>query len=332
MNLYNLMFLVLIGGAAALGFIYLDGPEAVQEYLDGETNSSQRTVNLEEPMPQASNPFPVSPTTSITNEVFNTGDCGNDTSTLFHAVARLTQDAGLNDLKQLMFNTAVKESYRKACRQASGELIDMAAFCKATSEVSPAGEFEPFVISPEYREEFTYYCVAAAEGLASQGAQATSGTPTTTVQGSQCSQLMLGCDAVVTNTGTWLNVRDAPTINGAIVGRLEDGMTVLIVGDRVEGDGYRWWQIESAGPAGWAAEGDKDGTAWLIPSVGPSDAQGSVSYGPSLADTANEPSYCQELAETRTELEAEDLWEYVKSQLEYSPNGQFLKECSAWGD
>ncbi len=163
-------------------------------------------------------------------------------------------------------------------------------------------------------------------------AQATSDTPTTTVQDSQCSQLMLGCDAVVTNTGTWLNVRDAPTINGAIVGRLEDGMTVLIVGDRVKSDGYRWWQIESAGPAGWAAEGDKDGTAWLIPSIGSSDAQGSVSDDPSLADTANEPSYCQELAETRAELEADSLWEYVKSQLEFSPNGPFLKECIAWGD
>jgi len=163
-------------------------------------------------------------------------------------------------------------------------------------------------------------------------AQATSDTPPTMAQNSQCSQLILGCDAVVTNTGTWLNVRDAPTINGAIVGRLEDGMTVLIVGDRVESDGYRWWQIESAGPAGWAAEGDKDGTAWLIPSFGSPDTQGSASDGPSLADTANEPSYCRDLADTRTELEAEDLWEYVKSQLEYSANGLFLKECSAWGD
>ena len=51
MNLYNLIFLVLIGGAAALGFFYLDGPEAVQEYLDGEANSSQPTQQVQNVYP-----------------------------------------------------------------------------------------------------------------------------------------------------------------------------------------------------------------------------------------------------------------------------------------
>lgn len=66
MNLYNLMALVLIGGGAVMGFIYLDGPEAVQEYLDGETNSSQ-------PTQQVRNAYPPSVVQNFTDACMFTG-------------------------------------------------------------------------------------------------------------------------------------------------------------------------------------------------------------------------------------------------------------------
>ena len=319
MNLYNLIFLVLIGGAAALGFFYLDGPEAVQEYLGDEANSSQPAVDLAEPTPIAQTGLTSNCYAYVSGDVVHVepsvmpGGCHPHEFPLSEFCAEVRRAL-----------TAPREPYEPPSTGLMGESYPISFVAQDVEALNRMCEEAGDVIAAQQEQEGTdAYPPSVVQN---------SDTPTTMVQGSQCSQLMLGCDAVVTNTGTWLNVRDAPTTNGAIVGRLEDGMTVLIVGDRVQSDGYRWWQIESAGPAGWAAEGDKDGTAWLIPSFGSPDTQGSASDGPSLADTANEPSYCRDLADTRTELEAEDLWEYVKSQLEYSANGLFLKECSAWGD
>lgn len=294
----NLAFFAVVGAVALAGFVYFGGVGAVKEYL-GEEPTPPAAVVQATPEPT----FPDSPPQTIEDILDDGSELNEFISEGLRSGATERQMTCLWNLLRARFSLS--------------EVMEIDRLETGTPVFWAADVLRAYGDDPT---------------ICSESAQATFDTPTTMVQGSQCSQLMLGCDAVVTNTGTWLNVRDAPTINGAIVGRLEDGMTVLIVGDRVESDGYRWWQIESAGPAGWAVEGDKDGTAWLIPSFGSSDAQGSASDGPSLADTANEPSYCQELAETRAELEADGLWEYVKSQLEFSPNGPFLKECSAWGD
>jgi len=88
---------------------------------------------------------------------------------------------------------------------------------------------------------------------------------TATAIGSECQQLKVGCPAIVRNTATWLNVRDSPTANAAIVGRLKDGTTISIMAGPNQSDGYTWWQINSTDTKGWVAEGEKDGTKWILP-------------------------------------------------------------------
>ncbi len=93
----------------------------------------------------------------------------------------------------------------------------------------------------------------------------------------ECSQLAVGCDALVTNTGTVLNLRDTPSTNGSIISRLQDGTTVAMKGGPTQSDGYVWWQILASGSLGWAAEGDASGTKWLVPVV-----VGSSEIGPEV--------------------------------------------------
>lgn len=93
----------------------------------------------------------------------------------------------------------------------------------------------------------------------------------------ECSQLAVGCDALVTNTGTTLNLRDTPSMNGTIFSHLQDGTAVTIKGGPTQSDGYVWWQILASGSLGWAAEGDASGTKWLVPIVA-----GSSEIGPEV--------------------------------------------------
>ena len=91
----------------------------------------------------------------------------------------------------------------------------------------------------------------------------TTALPTPTPDG-----LHVGGSAEIINspTGDCLRVRQGPTLAGgdpqsAIVGRICDGQVVNITDGPVESDGFLWWQVATDdGLAGWAAEGQTDGT------------------------------------------------------------------------
>ena len=52
-----------------------------------------------------------------------------------------------------------------------------------------------------------------------------------------------------------LNVRSAPSTEGAIVGVLNTGQQVAVVGGPESGSGYTWWQVQLGdGTQGWVAE------------------------------------------------------------------------------
>jgi hypothetical protein len=84
-----------------------------------------------------------------------------------------------------------------------------------------------------------------------------------------CTQFeYIGCQAVVVNTGSaGLNLRDAPSLNGAVRLLILDGMVVVIDGEQVQADGYIWWPLWA--DIGWVADGDTT-TKWLVPAEVPS--------------------------------------------------------------
>ena len=71
--------------------------------------------------------------------------------------------------------------------------------------------------------------------------------------------LSAGAGARVANTGSCLNVREAPATSAAFSACLADGMVVNVVDGPVDADGYRWWLIEAGAVRGWVAEGDTAG-------------------------------------------------------------------------
>lgn len=77
--------------------------------------------------------------------------------------------------------------------------------------------------------------------------------------------LSRGANAVVANTGSCLNVREAPTTSALIRACLPDGTVVRLRDGPAEADGYRWWLIEAQTTWGWSAEGGPDGFPWLVP-------------------------------------------------------------------
>jgi hypothetical protein len=66
--------------------------------------------------------------------------------------------------------------------------------------------------------------------------------------------LTRGGNAIVTNTGTCLNVRESASVNARILACLSDGTMVHIADGPVEMEGYRWWLIEAGAMRGWSAE------------------------------------------------------------------------------
>ena len=76
--------------------------------------------------------------------------------------------------------------------------------------------------------------------------------------------LAIGVTARVANTGSCLNVREAPRTAAAVRACLLDGTTVVVRDGPVDADGYRWWFIEAQTASGWSAEG-AGGVLWLVP-------------------------------------------------------------------
>jgi hypothetical protein len=87
--------------------------------------------------------------------------------------------------------------------------------------------------------------IAGAPTVVSTATSTTSGsgTPSTTGGG----KLASGASAEVANTGgSGVNMRDAPTTGGNVVGTLSDGTAVTITGDSVDADGYTWWPVKTS--------------------------------------------------------------------------------------
>lgn len=65
-----------------------------------------------------------------------------------------------------------------------------------------------------------------------------------------------------------VNIRSEPRTGARRLGRLGTGVRVTVQEGPVEADGYRWWKVvDSAGTAGWIADGDGQ-TTWLTPKIG----------------------------------------------------------------
>jgi len=77
--------------------------------------------------------------------------------------------------------------------------------------------------------------------------------------------LSKGGNARVANTGSCLNVREAPTTTAAVRTCLPDETIVRVLDGPVAADGYRWWLIETQVISGWSAEAGPDGVPWLVP-------------------------------------------------------------------
>jgi hypothetical protein len=77
--------------------------------------------------------------------------------------------------------------------------------------------------------------------------------------------LSKGANAMVTNTDTCLNVRDAPSTGSPVRTCLPDGTVVVLRDGPVVAEGYRWWLVEAQATSGWSAEAGLDGVPWLVP-------------------------------------------------------------------
>ncbi len=65
-----------------------------------------------------------------------------------------------------------------------------------------------------------------------------------------------------------VNIRSEPQTGARRLGRFGTGIKVTVQDGPVEAGGYRWWKVvDSAGTAGWIADGDGQ-TTWLTPNVG----------------------------------------------------------------
>ena len=77
--------------------------------------------------------------------------------------------------------------------------------------------------------------------------------------------LSKGGNARIVNTGSCLNLRDAPTTTAPIRTCLPDETIVRVLDGPVAANGYRWWLIETQVISGWSAEAGPDGVRWLVP-------------------------------------------------------------------
>jgi hypothetical protein len=77
--------------------------------------------------------------------------------------------------------------------------------------------------------------------------------------------LSKGGSARVANTGSCLNLREAPSATAPVRTCLPDETIVVVRDGPVAAEGYRWWLIETEVISGWSADAGPDGTPWLIP-------------------------------------------------------------------
>jgi serine/threonine protein kinase len=86
--------------------------------------------------------------------------------------------------------------------------------------------------------------------------------------GTYPSRLQVGIQAFVSYDPPLANrVRTQPNGVAAVVGFIQPGEKVTIIGGPICSDEWIWWQVRSlqSGMTGWTAEGDKQGY-WLVPS------------------------------------------------------------------
>jgi hypothetical protein len=59
---------------------------------------------------------------------------------------------------------------------------------------------------------------------------------------------------IYTEEDEYLNLRDAPSTDSAVLALLEGGTQAIITDGPVDADGYRWWQIRVGNRTGWVVE------------------------------------------------------------------------------
>ncbi len=172
MNLYNLIFPVLIGGAAVLGFIYLDGPEAVQEYLDGKADSSQTTENLARPTPVAAARasdclYSARSDGMVYVEPYVGGysGCGPYQFTLDEFCADVARLLSGDANPQATYSMGITETYERPLSMSYGEVLELANMCEKAQQRTasqPVGNAYP----PSVVQNFMDACMFAGSGQA----------------------------------------------------------------------------------------------------------------------------------------------------------------------
>ena len=66
-------------------------------------------------------------------------------------------------------------------------------------------------------------------------------------------EISVGETVRVITDGQRLNLRKKPGLAGEIVGKLENGDTMRVIGGPRSADGYEWWELEGEARKGWAA-------------------------------------------------------------------------------
>ncbi len=128
----------------------------------------------------------------------------------------------------------------------------------------------------------------SASGAPGSGAASASASPSAsaaaTASADAPAQPDVPVDTVVATTVEGLTVRDAPGLDGARAGTLEDGALSFLAGGPTDADGFRWYLVSGlglppntgcAGPAqtepyncpiwfGWVAAASESGEPWLV--------------------------------------------------------------------
>ncbi len=100
-----------------------------------------------------------------------------------------------------------------------------------------------------------------------------------------------GYGRVSYTSGLPLNVRDAPTIDGARIAQIAEGIGFLVLEGPVCADNIHWWRIQAGLTVGWAAEG-LDGEYFVepvLPTAVPTPAQTTPEPGPAFNDFTLSP-------------------------------------------